>query len=53
MITEKKAYELGKDSIVNGANTNNSNYAIFTNQTNKIAWEKGRTDAIVEKNKDD
>jgi hypothetical protein len=44
-MNEQEAYELGKDCALNGANTTNCNFWIFTKPEFKDAWEKGQRDA--------
>jgi len=44
----QECYEKGYDSIINGANTNNCNYALFTSMDKKEAWEFGRRKALNE-----
>lgn len=41
MKTEE-AYLLGKDYVLNGANTTNCNFKIFASVRLKTAWEAGR-----------
>ena len=40
--TKEYAYEMGKDYAVNGANTTNCNFAIFSSKENTRAWEEGK-----------
>ncbi len=48
-MNEKEAYELGKDCGLNGANTTNSNFRIFSKTEYTTAWTKGRDDALSQK----
>jgi len=41
MEIEKEAYDFGKDAGINGANTTNSNFRIFTNPKLMDAWQRG------------
>ena len=44
----KYAYKMGIDYAINGANTTNCNFAIFSSPENTKAWEKGKRDAEYE-----
>lgn len=47
------AYEAGKDSVINGANTENCNFRIFSTPEKTKAWERGVADAkAMQKAKD-
>lgn len=35
------AYEMGKDSVINGPNEKNCNFRIFASVEGMRAWEKG------------
>ncbi len=40
-ITEDYAYKMGYDAAVNGPNTTNSNFRIFSHPVFTAAWERG------------
>lgn len=40
--TLQYCYEMGWDSSINGANTTNCNFNLFSSPDRKKAWEKGR-----------
>ena len=40
--TLQHCYNMGYDSVVNGVNTVNTNFALFSHPEKMRAWEKGR-----------
>ena len=44
-MDEQMAYEFGRDCEINGANTSNCNFAIFSRPEYTKAWEKGKKEA--------
>ena len=46
-VNEDYAYEMGKDYALNGANTTNCHFSIFSNPKNTKSWERGRDDISV------
>lgn len=45
--TEDEAYEAGKSSVINGANTKNCHFRFFAKPELTRAWERGAADARV------
>jgi len=43
------AYKIGFDSSINGANTTNCHFSIFSSPKNTKAWEEGVKDGITQK----
>lgn len=41
------AYKMGFDSSVNGANTTNCHFSIFSSDKNTRSWEAGVKDAVA------
>ncbi len=39
---ENYAYKMGKDCALNGANTKNCHFSIFSSPQNTKAWERGK-----------
>lgn len=46
-MNEEQAYTFGKDCGLNGANTTNSNFSIFSRPEFTEAWAKGRDDTLL------
>ena len=44
-VEGSKAYNMGFDCGLNGANTTNCHFSIFQNQTNTKEWERGKKNA--------
>lgn len=42
---EEEAYRMGYDCGLNGANTTNSHFRLFSSEQKKNAWEEGKADA--------
>ena len=47
-MKENQAYDLGRDAAKNGANTENSNFAIFSTPEGRDEWQKGYDDYLKE-----
>jgi hypothetical protein len=43
-MTTKQAYDFGYDAGLNGANTTNCNFGIFSSPENTKAWERGKAE---------
>jgi len=43
-MNEKYAYDMGKDCALNGANTTNCSFAIFSKPEFTKAWERGKNE---------
>lgn len=41
-VTEAEAFEAGKDSVLNGANSENCHYSFFESPELSEAWECGK-----------
>ena len=41
-ISTEYAYKMGVDCAINGANTTNCNFSIFSSPENTAAWERGK-----------
>ena len=41
-VTEKEAFEAGKDSALNGADQENCHYSFFESSALADAWERGK-----------
>ena len=41
-ISTEYAYKMGVDCAINGANTTNCNFPIFSSPENTAAWERGK-----------
>lgn len=46
---EQHAYNMGRDCALNGANTKNCHFTLFSHREKTTAWEKGKKDAEEEK----
>lgn len=47
---EEHAYKMGKDCALNGANTTNCHFTIFSTWQKTIAWEQGQSAGEASKN---
>ena len=47
--SKEYAYKMGKDCAINGSNTINCDFAIFSSKENTKAWEQGRKDWTKQK----
>lgn len=46
---KSKAYLMGFDCAMNGANTTNCHFSIFSSEQNTREWEQGKQDGELEK----
>ncbi len=45
---EKTCFDMGYDCHVNGANTTNCNFSLFSTRENTAAWEAGKRQAAID-----
>lgn len=46
-----KSYQMGYDAGMNGSNTTNSNFSIFSTPEKTKEWERGKKQAEIDKKK--